>query len=131
VWFAAGIGVLVAAGGAAVAAAATVLGLFALVALRAARPFAHRLGRCRSVIEVDYSRGHGTLGPLLRMLETLDGRLEHLAMIDDDLEGRPEGLRRVTLFIVVPSVEALDVLVGGLTGRPEVHAVRVARGEPD
>ena len=36
-----------------------------LVLLRAARPLTQRFGRVGTIVEIEYRRGHGTLGPLL------------------------------------------------------------------
>jgi putative Mg2+ transporter-C (MgtC) family protein len=128
VWLAASIGVVAAAGGYVAALATTALALLVLVALRAARPLLRRLGRSTMTVEVDYERGHGTLGPLLRGLDANDARLEHLVVADDGGAGE-SGLRHVTLHVTVPHLEALDQLLDDVGNRPETRAVRIGNGE--
>jgi putative Mg2+ transporter-C (MgtC) family protein len=128
VWLAASVGVVAAAGGYVAALATTALALLVLVVLRAARPLLRRLGRSTMTVEVEYVRGHGTLGPLLRGLEANDARLDHLAVADDGGDGE-SGLRQVTLHVTVPHLGALDRVLDDVGSRPETRAVRVGNGE--
>ena len=129
VWLAASVGVVVAAGGYVAALATTALALLVLVALRAARPLLRRLGRSSTTVEVEYARGHGTLGPLLRGLDATQARVDHLVVADDDDSAGGTGVRHVTLYVSVPRPEALDQLLDDVGSRPEVRAVRVGSGE--
>jgi putative Mg2+ transporter-C (MgtC) family protein len=129
VWVAAATGVTVAAGGIGAGLVATALAIALLVCLRAAKPVTQRLGRRRAVVEVEYARGHGTLGPLLRWLFELDGRLQELVIDDDDVAANGDGTRRVTLHVVLPRQAALERLVSQVETRPEVTLVRIGHGE--
>lgn len=128
VWLAASIGLAAGAGGYAAAMMATVLAIILLVALRAAKPLTQRLGRHHTVVEVDYDRGHGTLGPVLRALEELDARVQGLTVDDDDPDAAGEGRRHVTLHVSVRSIDDLDHMIDQIRTRPEIHSIRVAGG---
>ncbi len=130
VWLAAATGVLTAAGGALAALVTIGAALVILILLRLAGPLIKRLGRGRVIIEMEYERGHGTIGPCLRMLEAHQGRLENLWVEDDDLDGDPDGIRQLTMFVVVPNPKALDQLVADIGARDEVRSVRVANNTP-
>ena len=99
--------------------------------LQAAKPFTRRFGRRQTTLELDYVRGHGTLGPLLRAVETHDGRVQHLSVEDDDERANGEGMRRVTLELALRQDQDLDVLIDDVRNRPEVRGVRVAGGNGD
>src|SRR4051812_25287776 len=128
VWLAASIGVAAAAGGYAAALLTTLLALAVLVCLRAAKPVTQRFGRQRTILELEYVRGHGTLGPLLRALERVDGRLHRLA-VDDDDETALDGIRRVTLYVDVRQRDDLERLITEIGQRPEIRRAAVVRGE--
>jgi putative Mg2+ transporter-C (MgtC) family protein len=68
VWLAAAVGVTAAAGGYGTAATATVVALVTLVLLRRAKPQLRRLQTGRTIVEIGYDRGHGTIGPVLGFL---------------------------------------------------------------
>ena len=129
VWMAAAIGVMAAAGGYLAAVVATVLGLLTLVALRAARPLTRRVGRHRTVIEFEYERGHGTIGPLLRALNGDDRHVEDVHVEDDEDDADGVGVRRVTLKVNVRSLDDIDDTLDAVRKRPEVRKVRIASGE--
>jgi putative Mg2+ transporter-C (MgtC) family protein len=126
VWLAASIGVSAAAGGYAAAAVATMLALGVLVFLRSAKPLSRKLGRSHATLELEYQRGHGTLGPVLRALSELNGHLQHVAVDDDDEEANGDGIRTVTLDVHLRDREDLDELIDRVSRRPEIHDVRVA-----
>jgi putative Mg2+ transporter-C (MgtC) family protein len=128
VWLSAGVGVAAAAGGLVPAALATAVTLSVLVLLRTARPLMRRIGRNRALLELEYERGHGTLGPLLQTLEELEARIDHIQLEDDDQAHR-RGVRHVTIQVSIPRGVHLEALVAMFTSRPEVHRVRVAEGE--
>src|SRR5436189_5352870 len=62
VWLAASVGLAAGAGGWLAAIIATAMALLVLVVLQAAKPFTRRFGRRQTTLELDYVRGHGTLG---------------------------------------------------------------------
>jgi putative Mg2+ transporter-C (MgtC) family protein len=126
VWLAASIGVTAAAGGYAAALVATVLALLVLVALRSLKPLTSRLGRNHATIELEYTRGHGTLGPVLRALHSMEGKIQSLSVDDDDADASGDGTRSVTLDLRVNDPSDLDELVDTLGRRPVVRRVRVA-----
>src|SRR4051812_6806022 len=74
-WLAAALGVASGAGAYAAVAICTVVVLLVLVALRFAKPLVERWGRSVAVIELDYHRGYGTLGPVLNSVNELRTRL--------------------------------------------------------
>src|SRR5262245_57018529 len=97
VWLAAAMGVAVGAGGWIAGLVATVLAVVLLVALQASKPLTHRFGRRQATLELEYVRGHGTLGPLLRSIEETSSRVMHVAVEDDNQDADGDGVRRVTL----------------------------------
>jgi len=123
-WLSAALGVASGAGAYPAVAVGTILMLIILVALRLAKPWLARWSGTATVIEIDYARGHGTLGPILRSIDGVGSRLEHLALDDDD-EGDPEGLRHVSLFVNASDVGEVYAAAEQLRNRPEVRAVRV------
>jgi putative Mg2+ transporter-C (MgtC) family protein len=129
VWLAASLGVASAAGGYLAALVTTALALGVLVLLRAARPLTQRFGRFGTIVEVEYLRGHGTLGPLLRGLDEVDGRVHQIVVDDGDTDAADEGVRRVTIHISVPRSADLDRTIDSLGQRSEIRALRVSSGE--
>jgi len=126
-WLAAAIGVASGAGAYPAVAVGTVVVMIALVAMRLAKPLLVRWGSGVAVIEVDYQRGHGTLGPVLRAITGLQAKLDHLELTDDD-EDAATGLRHVSLYVRSHDVEYLQAAVDELRNRPEVHTVRLTSG---
>jgi putative Mg2+ transporter-C (MgtC) family protein len=129
VWLAASIGVAAGAGGWIAAVFATVLTLLVLVALQAAKPLIQRFGRRQTILELEYLRGHGTLGPVLRALEARDTKIQRMSVEDDDRNADAEGVRRVTLDVSVRLREDLDDLLDKVGKRPEIRSIRVAEGD--
>ena len=129
VWLAASLGVASAAGGYLAALVTTALALGVLVLLRAARPLTQRFGRFGTIVEVEYQRGHGTLGPLLRGLDEVDGRVHQIVVDDGDADAADDGVRRVTIHISVPRSADLDRTIESLGQRSEIRALRVSSGE--
>lgn len=129
VWLAASVGVVCAAGGAIAALVTTGLALLVLVVLRGAKPLMQRFGRFGTVVEVEYLRGHGTLGPLLRNLDQRDGRLEQIVVEDDEADAARDGVRHITMQLSVRRPADLDQIVEDLGQRPEIRSVRVGAGE--
>src|SRR5262245_2450148 len=86
VWLAAAVGVAAGAGGWEAALVATALTVLALVALQTTKPLMNRFVHHQATVELEYMRGHGTLGPLLRSIEESDSRVVNLSVEDDDRE---------------------------------------------
>lgn len=118
VWMAAALGVLVAAGGYAAATIATAITLVVLVGMRLLKPLARRLGSTRSVLEITYRQGTGTLRPVLDAMGETGASLEDLAIDDGS-----DGTRRVTLQVRMPRGTPVDHLVAALDDHPDVNRV--------
>jgi putative Mg2+ transporter-C (MgtC) family protein len=77
-WTSAAVGLATGAGLWAVAAAGAVVTLGVLVLLRPVRARLLTLANQRYELEVEYERGHGTLGPLLDLIADAGGHVEDL-----------------------------------------------------
>jgi putative Mg2+ transporter-C (MgtC) family protein len=127
-WVAAALGMASGAGAWAVALAGLAAVFAVLLGLRLAGPWImRRLSASGRILEVEYERGHGTLGPLVRELERMDARMGPLHLDDDD-EGSSTGLRRVMLEVRTSDDEALERLLANLSERSEVQSASVRRG---
>ena len=124
IWLAAAIGVACGAGAYAAVAVATVVGLLVLVGMRLVKPLIARYSVVQTVIELDYRRGHGTLGPVLRTINGLQTRLQHFE-IDDEDEGVADGLRHVSLYLNVHNLDDVYAAADQLRARPEISSVRI------
>lgn len=131
VWLAASIGVASAAGGYAAAAITTGLALLALVFLRNVKPLARVLSGHHATLELEYVRGHGTLGPVLRALNEMNGQVQGVSVADDDADASEDGMRSVTLEVRIRDPEALEEILDTVGRRPEVRRVHVAGGRGD
>jgi len=129
IWLAAAIGVACGAGAYAAVAISTVVVMLVLVGMRLVKPLIARYCVVQTVIELDYRRGHGTLGPVLRTINGLQTRLEHFE-IDDEDEGHANGLRHVSLYLNVHSLDDVYAAADQLRGRPEISAVRILTPGP-
>lgn len=125
VWTSAALGVAAAAGAYVLTLAAAVVVLATLVVLRLARPVIERFMDPTSQLEVDYERGHGTLGPLIRAIEQLDGRVEGLQVADDEGTADRPGLRRLSVRLRIPANGSADALARVLRDRPEVRRAQL------
>jgi putative Mg2+ transporter-C (MgtC) family protein len=120
-WLSAALGVVVAAGAYLLAPAGAAVIFVVLVGFRLLMPAVlRRLAAGRRLLRVEYERGHGTLGPLLRELEKLDGRVGALHLEDEDGPGR-RALRRVLIEVRPRRLSDLERLVDALAARPEVR----------
>jgi len=119
-WLAAALGVAAGAGAYAAAAMGTGVVLAVLILLRVATPLLLRLGSATAVLEIDYERGHGTLGPVLRSLADAQGVIEHLEVEDDD-----DGMRHVQVRLRSRKAEGVQTVIEGVEQRPEVRTVRL------
>jgi len=125
VWTSAALGVAAAAGAYVATIAAAVIVLATLVLLRVARPVIERFMDPTSELEVEYERGHGTIGPLIRAIEQLNGRVEGLQVVDDDDLADNPGLRRLSVRLRIGSAGSADALTRVLYGRPEVRRAQL------
>ncbi len=126
-WVGAAVGVAAGAGIYLPLAAATLLALLVLVVLRAVKPsLMARLGGAHRLVCVEYRRGYGTIGPLIRELQTLPCRVGQLVVEDDDEHCvEAAGLRRVTIGVQVPDPQRLTEVVAALERRDEILSVSV------
>jgi putative Mg2+ transporter-C (MgtC) family protein len=119
-WLAAALGVAAGAGAYAAAALGTGVVLLVLIVLRIATPLLLRVASSTSVLEIDYERGHGTLGPLLRSLAEAHGTVEHLEVEDDD-----DGMRHVHVRLRARQANGVQTVIDRVEQRPEVRTVRL------
>lgn len=123
-WLAAAIGVASGASAYPAVAICTAVMLLMLAGMRFAKPLLTRWGRQPTVIELDYRRGHGTLGPVLQTLHGLNSTIEHLDLDDED-DPETDGIRHVSLQVSIANTDDLYLAVDRLRERPEVAGVRV------
>jgi putative Mg2+ transporter-C (MgtC) family protein len=129
-WLAAAIGVASGAGAYPAVAVCTVVVLAVLSVMRLAKPLILRWGSTAAVIELAYERGHGTLGPVMRSVNGLHHRLEHLEVDDDGDETEADGLRHVSLHVNTRDLDQIYEVIDNLRGLPEVRKVHVSRTSP-
>ena len=129
VWLAAALGVAAAAGATPVAVASTIMALGILVVLRMASPLAQRIGCRKAVVEVEYQRGYGTLGPLLRSVEERGGRVRAIHVVDDDDAASADGIRQVVLHLAIARHIDIEQVLNEVGMRPEIRRVHVGLGE--
>src|SRR5947209_12830106 len=77
-WLSAALGVAAGAGAFDAALVGTAVIIIVLVVLRFAKPLLLRFGQPTSLLEIDYERGHGTMGPLLRSVADTRARVEQI-----------------------------------------------------
>jgi putative Mg2+ transporter-C (MgtC) family protein len=126
-WMSAALGVAAGAGAYVAALAATGVGFVVLVGLGRAKPLIRDLlGPRPAVLQLEYERGHGTLGPVLRELEREGCRLGTLRLddADDPLCAAP-GMRRATIEIHTRDRRRLGELVASFQERSEVRGARL------
>ena len=119
-WLAAALGVAAGSGAFPAVLLGTAVILMSLVLMRIATPLLLRLAVPLSVLQIEYERGHGTIGPLLKSVAEAHGKIERLEVEDD--EG---GLRLVTLRFRVRQAEEVQTVVDEVQERPEVRSVRL------
>lgn len=117
----AGLGIAVGAGIVAPALFATAIALVVIYGLRMLKPLIRR--RATRIVEVDYVKGYGTFGPLLRSIKEAGGSIEDLE-VEDDPAG-DDGLRHVSIRMVTRDSSQLRRVVESLLARPEVEDARL------
>jgi putative Mg2+ transporter-C (MgtC) family protein len=121
-WVSASVGLAAGAGLWGVALAGVASTLVFLLVLRPVRSRVLSIANRRCTVEVDYERGHGTLGPALEAVARAGGRLEDLTIDDDDGD-----FRRVVLDVHIKDADDLRDAVDALSARDEVLRCRVRR----
>ena len=126
-WLSAAVGVASGAGLYVALAASLALTLLVLVGVRIAKPrLLHHFGGEHRLIRVEYERGHGTIGPLIRQLEALHCRVARLHIEDDDdTSVDAPGLRCVTLFVQTHDGAGLAAAVTSFERRDEIVKLSV------
>jgi hypothetical protein len=94
------------------------------------RPLARGLTWSTNLVEIQYERGHGTLGPVLRAIAAANIKVEALEVVDDD-DALGSGLRHALISVSSPTTGALQTVGELLRARPEVRAVRVSSEDSD
>jgi putative Mg2+ transporter-C (MgtC) family protein len=121
-WTSAAVGLAAGAGLWRVALAGAAVTLVVLVLLRPVRTRLLTLTASRYMFEVEYERGHGTLGPVLETLGDVGGSVDDLSVNDDT-----EGIRRLELDVHIQDADDLREAARILSNRPEVLRCTVHR----
>lgn len=121
-WTSAAVGLAAGAGLWKVALAGAVVTLVVLVLLRPVRTRLLTLTASRYSFEVEYDRGHGTLGPVLETIGDVGGSVDDLS-VDDGTEG----IRRLELDVHIQDADDLREAARILSNRPEVSRCTVHR----
>jgi putative Mg2+ transporter-C (MgtC) family protein len=120
-WMAAALGVALGCGLYVEGAIAAGLALTALVVLQLV---SRRLQRAhRRFVRVQYERGAGTLGPIVRELETVSATPVRIRISDEG------DYRTAVLEVTTADTEALDAILTGILHRPEVRDAVVHRDD--
>ncbi|MDQ7908761.1 MgtC/SapB family protein [Phytohabitans sp. ZYX-F-186] len=129
-WISAALGLAAAAGAYTAAAATAVLVLAVLSVLRTVRALARRISGSRDTLTIEYQRGHGTLGPLIRALDEAQARVRTIQIHDTGLDDPDPvaGIRRVEIRLHARHQPSLATIVDVIGQRPEVLTVQV---QPD
>ncbi len=124
IWMSGALGVGFAAGHYGLAWGALAIVLSILVLFRLLRLVTARLGYNTAFLDIEYEIGHGTIGPILKMAESLGGQIERLVIDDVARPGQPD-LRRVHLAVVAKKsrLMAFEELARELQERTEVRSV--------
>ena len=105
-----------------VALAGAAVTLVVLVLLRPVRTRLLTLTASRYMFEVEYERGHGTLGPVLETIGDVGGSVDDLS-VDDETEG----IRRLELDVHIQDADDLREAARIVSNRPEVVRCTVHR----
>jgi putative Mg2+ transporter-C (MgtC) family protein len=121
-WTSAAVGLAAGAGLWRVALAGAAVTLVVLVLLRPVRTRLLTLTASRYLFEVEYERGHGTLGPVLETIGDVGGSVDDLSVNDDT-----EGIRRLELDVHIQDADDLREAARIVSNRPEVLRCTVHR----
>lgn len=120
-WLSAALGVAVGAGMVIPAVMAAVAAFILMYGLSTLKPFIRR--RAAHTLHVQYDRGHGTLGPMLRSLQQIGGTIDDVTIEDETEDGDP--VRHVWVRIVTGDDTELRRVADSMRERPEVRSVVV------
>lgn len=120
-WLSAALGVAVGAGMVIPAVMAAVAAFVLMYGLSSLKPFIRR--RAAHTLHVQYGRGHGTLGPMLRSLQQIGGTIDDVTIEDETEDGEP--VRHVWVRIVTGDDTELRRVADAMRERPEVRSVVV------
>lgn len=123
-WLSAALGVAVGAGMIWPAIMAAVAAFMLMYGLSTLKPFIRR--HSAHTLHVQYDRGHGTLGPLLRSLQEIGGTIDDVT-IEDGADGA-DPVRDVWVRIITGDDTELRRVADSMRERPEVRAVSVIDG---
>jgi putative Mg2+ transporter-C (MgtC) family protein len=121
-WTSAAIGLATGAGLWWVTAAGAIVTLFVLIGLRSigARLVAPIATPLRT-LDIEYEKGHGTLGPVMEAIRETGGELEDLDIHDSD----GGSTRNVSIVVRVPDPDDLTDMANSLCEIPEVSSCKV------
>jgi putative Mg2+ transporter-C (MgtC) family protein len=122
-WLSAALGVAVGAGMVIPAVMAAVAAFLLMFGLSSLKPFIRR--RAGRTVHVQYQRGHGTMGPLLRSLQEIGGTIEDVQIEDHDGDATRDPYRHVSIRILTGDDLELERVVTEIRDRAEVHSVFV------
>lgn len=117
-WLSSALGVAVGAGMIIPAVMAAVAAFVLMFGLSTLKPFIRRRGA--RMVHIEYERGHGTMGPLLRSLQDIGGTIDDV-QIDDDAGTAGDSLRHVKIRFVTGDETELDQVLEEIRQRPEVR----------
>ena len=124
-WLSGALGLAAGAGFTLAAIVATLLVVAILLGLRVAKTKARQFGRDLWIVSVDYERGQGTLGPILRAFGNASLTVDRIDIDDDGEDVRVPGPRHIRLHIRARDDRTLWGIVELIEQRSEVVAVRV------
>jgi putative Mg2+ transporter-C (MgtC) family protein len=122
-WLSAALGIAVGAGMIIPAVMAAVAAFILMFGLSSLKPFIRRHGA--RTVYVEYERGHGTMGPLLRSLQEIGGTIDDVQVEDDEEDGGDGPLRHVWIRIVTGDELELERVVEEMRQRSEVRTITV------
>jgi putative Mg2+ transporter-C (MgtC) family protein len=123
-WVSAALGVAAGAGALDMVLIATGVVFALLIGLRLLKePLLSTVGGGVRTVEVEYERGYGTLGPLIRQLATRTATVRGLRIEDDDPLAVVPGRRRALVEVRGMDERALADLIEQIGQRPEVSSV--------
>jgi putative Mg2+ transporter-C (MgtC) family protein len=126
-WVCAAIGVAAAGGLYVLIIAAALTTLLILIVLRLLKPaLVSTFRAARTQVRIEYHRGHGTLGPIMRELEARRCRVGWMSVEDDDeacLE--PVGIRNVTFIVQTRDEAALASAIARFEQRTEIVSIDI------
>jgi putative Mg2+ transporter-C (MgtC) family protein len=125
-WTSAALGLATGAGLWWITAAGALVTLFVLVGLRPIGALlVAPLAMPRRFVDVQYEKGHGTLGPLMEAIRETGGELDDLNIQDSD----GGSMRTVEIVVRAPEPDDLGEIATMIGARPEVVSCKI-RGAP-